>query len=78
MFKNQTCSRTRLDVQELDMFKNQTCSRTLLNPTYKNTSFDKEEIWANHKLFMSSMDFPINEENDDLPALYWIPKLDRK
>jgi hypothetical protein len=24
---------------------------------------------------MSSINFPINEEYDDLPALYWIPKL---
>ena len=24
---------------------------------------------------MSSMNIPINEEYDDLPTLYWIPKL---
>ena len=32
------------------------------NPTYKNTSCDKEEILANHKSFVSSMNFPINED----------------
>jgi hypothetical protein len=30
---------------------------------------------ANHKSFTSSMNIPINEEYDDLPTLYWIPKL---
>ena len=39
------------------------------NPTYKNTSCDKEEILANHKSFVSSMNIQINEEYDDLPTL---------
>ena len=30
---------------------------------YKNTNFDKEDILANHKSFMSSLNIPINEEN---------------
>ena len=41
---------------------------------YKNTSFDKEEILESHKLFMSLMNIPINEEYDDLHTLYWITK----
>jgi len=27
--------------------------------------------------FMSLMNIPINEENDELPTLYWIPKLNK-
>ena len=46
-----------------------------LQSLYKNTSFDKEEILESHKLFMSSMNIPINEEYDDLHTLYWITKL---
>jgi hypothetical protein len=30
---------------------------------YKKTNFDKEDILANHKSFMSSMNIPINEGN---------------
>ena len=42
------------------------------NHTYKITSFKKEDILANDKLFMSSMNILINEEYDDLPTLYYI------
>ena len=39
----------------------------------QNTSFDKEEILASQKSFMSSMNIPINEEYDDLHTfLYFI------
>ena len=30
---------------------------------YKNTNLDKEDILANHKSFMSSLNIPINDEN---------------
>jgi hypothetical protein len=33
---------------------------------YKNTNFDKEDILANHKSFVSSLNIPINEENCEL------------
>lgn len=36
----------------------------------ENTSFDQDEILANHKSFMSSVNIPIN---DTLTTLYWIP-----
>jgi hypothetical protein len=36
---------------------------------YKNTNFDKEDILANHKSFMSSLNIPIKEENCQLSAL---------
>jgi hypothetical protein len=44
---------------------------------YKNTNFDKEDILANHKSFMSSLNIPIKEENCELSALYWIPKFQK-
>ena len=40
---------------------------------YKNTNFDKEDILANHKSFMSSLNIPINEEYCELSTLCWIP-----
>jgi hypothetical protein len=43
----------------------------------KNTNLDKEDTLANHKLFMSSLNIPINEENCELSTLYWIPKFQR-
>jgi hypothetical protein len=39
------------------------------NSTYKNISFDKEETLSYHKLFMSSMNIPINKETDDYVIL---------
>jgi hypothetical protein len=45
------------------------------NTTYKPTSFDKDEILANHRSFVTSLNIPSVEESEDLPYLYWIPKL---
>ena len=45
------------------------------NTTYKPTSFDKDEILANHRSFMTSLNIPSGKESEDLPYLYWIPKL---
>ena len=45
------------------------------NPTYKNTTFDQDEILANHKSFMLSLDIILDSTSEDLPSLYWIPKL---
>jgi hypothetical protein len=44
---------------------------------YKNTNLDKEDILANHKSFISSLNIPINEENCELSTLYWIPKFQK-
>ena len=44
---------------------------------YKNTSFDKEDILANHNSFMSLLNIPINEENCKLSTLYWIPEIQK-
>ena len=49
------------------------CSTPL--STYKATSFDKDEILANHRSFMTSLSNPSGKESEDLPYLYWIPKL---
>jgi hypothetical protein len=37
--------------------------------SYKNTNFDKEDILANHKSFMSSLNIPINEKYCELTNL---------
>ena len=50
-------------------------SNTSSNTTYKPTSFDKDEILANHRSFMSSLNIPSGKESEDLLYLYWIPKL---
>jgi hypothetical protein len=50
-------------------------SNTSNNTTYKPTSFDKDEILANHRSFMTSLYIPSGKESEDLPYLYWIPKL---
>jgi hypothetical protein len=55
---------------ELDISKNS-------GKPYKHTNFDKEDIMANHKSFMSSLNIPINEENCELSTLYWIPKFQK-
>ena len=49
--------------EELDISKNS-------GKSYKNTNLDKEDILANHKSFMSSLNIPINEENYELSTLY--------
>jgi hypothetical protein len=50
-------------------------NNTSSNTTYKPTSFDKDEILANHRSFMTSFNIPSGKESEDLPYLYWIPKL---
>jgi hypothetical protein len=39
----------------------------------------KKELWdeilANHRSFMTSLNFPSGKESQDIPYLYWIPKL---
>jgi hypothetical protein len=50
-------------------------SNTSGNTTYKPTSFDKDEILANHRSFMTSLNITPGRESEDLPYLYWIPKL---
>jgi hypothetical protein len=50
-------------------------SNTSSNTTYKPTSFDKDEILANHRSFMTSLNIPSGKESEDLPYLYWILKL---
>jgi hypothetical protein len=50
-------------------------SNTSSNTTYKPTSFDKDEILVNHRSFMTSLNIPCGKESENLPCLYWIPKL---
>ena len=44
------------------------------NTACKPTSFDKDEILANHRSCMTSLNIPFGKESEDLPYLYWIPK----
>ena len=50
-------------------------SNTSSNTTYKPTLFDKDEILANHRSFTTSLSVHSGKESEDLPYLYWIPKL---
>jgi hypothetical protein len=40
-----------------------------------STSVNKDEILANHRSFMTFLNIPSGKESEDLPYLYWIPKL---
>ena len=44
---------------------------------YTNTNFDNEDILANLKSFMSSLNIPINEEYCELSTLCCIPKFQK-
>jgi hypothetical protein len=50
-------------------------SNTSSNTTYNPTSFDKDEILANHRSCMTSLNIPSGKESEGLPYLYWIPNL---
>ena len=50
-------------------------SNTSSNTTYKPISADKDEILANHRSFITSLNIPSGKEYEDLPYLYSIPKL---
>ena len=43
--------------------------------TYQRTNFTKEEILVNHRSVLTSFGVNTQDENVDLPSLYWIPKL---
>ena len=57
-------------IKEIDINSN-----TSSNTTYKPTSLDKDEILANHRSFITSLNIPSGKESEDIPYLYWIPKL---
>ena len=43
--------------------------------TYQRTNFTKGEILVNHRSVLTSFGANTEDENVDLPSLYWIPKL---
>ena len=43
--------------------------------TYQRTDFTKEEVMVNHRSVLTSFGVNTQDENVDLPSLYWIPKL---
>jgi hypothetical protein len=67
------CTRDLIVLTQSD--KDSNSGSTSSNTTYKPTSFDKDEILANHRKFMTSLNIPSGKESEDLPYLYWIPKL---
>ena len=45
------------------------------NPTYNLTAMSKEDILQKHHSVMLTFGISLQEEDIDLPKLYWIPKL---
>jgi hypothetical protein len=45
------------------------------NPTYTRTTLSKKEILDNHRSVLSSFGITTLSDEQDLPSLYWIPKL---
>jgi hypothetical protein len=43
--------------------------------TYTRTNFTKDEILQNHLSVLNTFNIPKNQDQFDLPYLYWIPKL---
>ena len=50
-------------------------NNTLGNPTYTLSTPTKQEILENHKSVLISFGVNPKDEDQDLPSLYWIPKL---
>ena len=50
-------------------------NNTLRNPTYTLSTLTKQEILENHKSVLISFGVNPKDEDQDLPSLYWIPKL---
>jgi hypothetical protein len=47
------------------------------NLTYTRANFTKVEILQNHLSVLNTFDIPRNQDQFELPYLYWIPKLDK-
>ena len=45
------------------------------NPTYTLTDFSAWEVLDNHKSVLTSLGIQTNNEELDLPYIYWIPKM---
>ena len=45
------------------------------NPTYNLTQFSTQEVLDNHRSVLSTFGIPVNDNDSELPYLYWIPKL---
>ena len=45
------------------------------NKTYQATNLSKHEILSNHKSVLSSHGISSSDKDNDIPLLYWIPKL---
>ena len=47
------------------------------NPTYGLTDFSASEVLDNHKSVLTSFGIQTNNEELDLPYIYWIPKMQK-
>ena len=45
------------------------------NPTYNLTAISKDEILQNHRSVMLTFGISLQDDDIDIPKLYWIPKL---
>ena len=45
------------------------------NSTYNLTDFSASEAFVNHKLVLISFGIHTNDEEQDLPCIYWILKM---
>jgi hypothetical protein len=45
------------------------------NTTYTRTNLTKDKIPQNHLFVLNTFNIPKNQDQFDLPYLYWIPKL---
>ena len=45
------------------------------NPTYTPSNLTKDEILQNHLSVLNTFNIPKNQDQFELPYLYWIPKL---
>jgi hypothetical protein len=64
------CVRLTIILNELGIIS------TFGNPTYTPTAHSKDEIIQNHRSVLDTFYIQVNEmDKDELPYLYWIPKL---
>jgi hypothetical protein len=74
-FQHPICFSIQPQLQLVNLHRNRRYFVIKLHTWFWPTSFDKDEILANHRSFMTSLNIPSGKESEDLPYLYWIPKL---
>ena len=57
------------------LFKELGIGENNIRSSYEHTTLPKEDILHNHKSVVNSFGINVNDNNFDLPFMYWIPKL---